>query len=46
MGWEYVIPGYVLVVVALGGYTVATIRRGRDLTKQVPDGKRRFLDER
>ena len=46
MGWQYVIPGYALVVVTLGGYTLATIRRGRYLSKQIPDGKRRFLDER
>lgn len=44
MGWEYVIPGYVLVVVALGSYTLATIRRGRVLSQQVPPDRRRFLD--
>jgi hypothetical protein len=44
MGWEYVIPGYVLVVVALGSYTAATIRRGRALSKHVPADRRRFLD--
>ncbi len=46
MGWEYVVPGYALVVVALGSYTLATIRRGRELSARVPEGKRRFLDER
>lgn len=44
MGWEYVIPGYALVIVTLGAYTVATLRRGRQLSKHVPAGKRRFLD--
>ena len=45
MGWEYVIPGYALVVVALGSYTLATLRRGRALSKQVPSDRRRFLDD-
>ena len=44
MGWEYVIPGYVISVLVLGSYTLATIRRGRALSKQVPEGRRRFLD--
>jgi hypothetical protein len=45
MGWEYVIPGYAIVVIALGSFALATIRRGRELSKQVPPGKQRFLDE-
>ena len=44
MHWQYVIPGYLFVAVVLGTYTVALIRRGRQLSKQVPEGKRRFLD--
>lgn len=44
MGWEYVIPGYAMVVITLGTYTIATLRRGRRLSRQVPPGKRRFLD--
>ena len=44
MHWEYVIPGYIVVVTTLGTYALATLRRGRKLTEQVPEGKRRFLD--
>lgn len=44
MHWEFVIPGYALVVVSLGTYAFATIQRGRKLSKQLPEGKRRFLD--
>lgn len=44
MHWEFVIPGYIVAVVGLGGYALALVRRGRKLSKQVPDGKRRFLD--
>lgn len=44
MHWQYVIPGYIVVVVSLGSYALATLRRGRKLSKQLPDGKRRFLD--
>ena len=44
MGWEFVIPGYLIVGVVLSTYTLATLRRGRRLSRQVPEGKRRFLD--
>lgn len=44
MGWQYVIPGYAVVIVSLGSYTIATLRRGRRLAEQVPPDKRRFLD--
>ena len=44
MGWEFVIPGYLFAAAVLGGYTVATLRRGRRLSGRVPEGKRRFLD--
>ncbi len=44
MHWEFVIPGYIVVVVSLGSYVFATLRRGRKLSEQVPEGKRRFLD--
>lgn len=44
MHWEFVIPGYIVAVVGLGTYVGAILRRGRKLSKQLPDGKRRFLD--
>ena len=44
MGWEYVIPGYLLAVVTFGSYTFAVLRRGRRVSREVPEGKRRFLD--
>lgn len=44
MGWEYVIPGYLIAVAAFGSYTFAVLRRGRRVSQEVPAGKRRFLD--
>jgi len=44
MHWEFVIPGYIVAVVVLGTYVFATVKRGRRLSKQLPEGKRRFLD--
>jgi len=44
MHWEFVIPGYIVAVVGFGTYAVAVVRRGRTLSKRVPEGKRRFLD--
>ena len=44
MGWEYVIPGYLLVFGGLAAYAGAVLRRGRILSRQVPPEKRRFLD--
>lgn len=44
MHWEFVIAGYLFVAVVLGTYAITLVRRGRQLSKQVPQGKRRFLD--
>lgn len=44
MHWEFVIPGYAIAVVCFGSYALAIVRRGRRLSKQLPEGKRRFLD--
>ena len=44
MGWEYVIPGYAISIVVLGAYTLAMLRRGRALSKRLPEGRGRFLD--
>lgn len=44
MGWEFVIPGYLIVFGSLGTYAVALLRRGRKLAAQLPEEKRRFLD--
>jgi len=43
MGWEYVIPGYLVVFGTLAVYATAVLRRGRSLSKQLPEEKRRFL---
>ncbi len=45
MGWEYVVPGYLVVFGGLGVYTLTLIRRGRALSRQVSPEKRRFLGE-
>ena len=44
MGWEYVIPGYLIVFGSLAVYAVTLLRRGRKLAAQLPEEKRRFLD--
>ncbi len=44
MGWEYVIPGYLIVFGTLAVYTITLLRRGRNLSSQLPPEKRRFLD--
>ena len=44
MGWEYVVPGYLIVFGVLAIYAVSLIRRGRRLSEQLPPEKRRFLD--
>ncbi len=46
MGWEYVIPGYLIAAVAIGGYTLQMLRRGRALSARVPEERRRFLAEK
>lgn len=44
MGWQYVIPGYLIVFGSLATYAVLLVRRGRALSSQLPPEKRRFLD--
>lgn len=44
MHWEFVIAGYVITFGGLALYTLSILRRGRRLTRQVPEDRRRFLD--
>lgn len=44
MGWEFTIPGYVVVFGTLIAYAAHLVRRGRTLAAQLPEEKRRFLD--
>lgn len=41
---EYVIPGYLIAFATLGLYSLQLLKRGRDLSKQLPEEERRFLD--
>ncbi len=44
MHWEFVIAGYVIILGGLGAYVASVLHRGRELTKRVPEDRRRFLD--
>lgn len=44
MHWEFVIAGYGIVFSGLAAYTAFLINRGKQLSKQVPEDRRRFLD--
>ncbi len=44
MHWEFVIAGYAIVFVLLIAYAAAIVQRGRRLSEQVPENKRRYLD--
>ncbi len=44
MHWQFVIIGYVGVFAGLVAYAAAVIQRGRRLSQQVPEDKRRYLD--
>ena len=44
MHWEFVIVGYVIVFGGLGAYAALLINRGKQLSKRVPEARRRFLD--
>ncbi|MEL6985024.1 MAG: hypothetical protein AAFO29_21515 [Actinomycetota bacterium] len=44
MHWEFVIAGYGIVLPALALYAFAVVKRGRRLSAQVPEDKRRYLD--
>jgi len=41
---EFVLSGYGAVLLALGGYAVWLVRRGRQLSRQVPPDQRRWSD--
>ncbi len=44
MGWQYTIPGYLIVFGGLAIYIAFTLRRGKRLAEQLPPERRRFLD--
>ncbi len=44
-GWNYVIWGYGLTALVLVGYATWVIRRGRELSPQVPPERRRYVNE-
>ncbi len=44
MHWEFVIAGYTIVLGGLGLYAASLIRRGKQLARQLPEDRRRFLD--
>ncbi len=44
MHWEFVIPGYIIVLGGIALYGGLLIRRGRRLAEQLPPERRRFLD--
>jgi heme exporter protein CcmD len=41
--WFYVGVGYGAAFVALGGYTVRTLLRGRRLSRKLPPDQRRWM---
>lgn len=41
---QYVIAGYLITFAILGLYSFQLVRRGRSLTRQLPEEDRRFLD--
>jgi hypothetical protein len=41
--WEYAAIGYVVVLGGLAAYAGAILRRGRRLSRQVPEQDRRYL---
>lgn len=44
MYWGFVAVGYLAVIGILGGYAAWIVNRGRSLSRDVPEAKRRFLD--
>lgn len=44
MHWGFVIAGYLIIFSGLGVYIGAVLLRGRELSKRVPQDRRRFLD--
>ncbi len=41
---NYVLAGYTIVFVTLALYSLQMVKRGRDLSRQLPEEERRFLD--
>lgn len=41
--WVYVGVTWVATFGVIGGYAVAVIRRGRELSKRVPEDRRRWM---
>ncbi len=44
MHWNFVIAGYLIVFIGLAVYIASVLLRSRELSKQVPEDRRRFLD--
>ncbi len=44
MHWEFVTAGYIIVLSGLALYTAWVVHRGRQLSRQVPQGRRRYFD--
>lgn len=44
MYWGFVAAGYLAVIGVLSGYAWWLVNRGRALSRDVPEEKRRFLD--
>lgn len=42
--WAFVISGYAIVFVGIAVYVAWVLARGRSLTDEVPEERRRFLD--
>jgi heme exporter protein CcmD len=40
--WGFVVAGYGITILALGGYAIWVVRKGRRLSKRVPPGERRW----
>ncbi len=41
--WGFIIGAWAVTVVAIGGYAIAVLRRGRKLSRQVPPESRRWM---
>jgi hypothetical protein len=41
--WGYILGAWAVAVVAIGGYAIAVLRRGRQLSRRVPPEKRRWM---
>ena len=41
--WPFIIGAWVATVVVLAGYAVSVIRRGRQMSRQLPPDRRRWM---